>query len=76
MFITGHLYHEVFAGVIVTDSETYVIEPSDRHFNTSQHFHSIIYKESDLIPVNGKMCGVVEGEVSYTVLSYIGAILY
>ena len=63
MHITGHLYHDVFTGVIVTETETYVIEPSDRHFNATQPFHSIIYKESDVIKTRGKMCGVVDGEV-------------
>ena len=76
MFITGHLYHDVFSGVIVTDTETYVVEPSDRHFNTTQHFHTIIYKESDIVPVRGKMCGMVEGEVSSGLLFIQAGIVY
>lgn len=63
MFITGHLYHDVFTGVIMTETETYVIEPSDRYFNATQPFHSIIYKESDVMDTQGKMCGVVDEEV-------------
>ncbi|KAI6657370.1 ADAM10 [Oopsacas minuta] len=66
MYITGHLYHDVFTGVIVTETETYVIEPADRHFNTSQSYHSIIYKESDVMDVNGKMCGVSDEKVVET----------
>lgn len=39
----------LFDGHISTPDEVYYIEPASRYFKEQRHFHSVIYKASDVL---------------------------
>lgn len=47
--VHGHINSGVFSGIVRTHNESFHLEPSRQYFNKSQSFHTIIYRESDII---------------------------
>lgn len=57
-----------FEGKITTPDDTYVIERRERHFTDPQHFHSVIYRHSDvkMDTLNASLC---KGQALYDKMS-------
>lgn len=59
-FVHGAITNGRFRGVIRADGERYMVEPALVHFEQQQKFHSVMYKDSDVLHhkvISNRTCG-------------------